>query len=134
MSPLKNDKIVYIEKGKNLKEISFILEKNNILPSSYPFYFYFRILGKDKSIKAGEYLFKKNVSFFEVSKTLNKNNLTYRKITIPECYTIKEVLNLLKNNKYISGDIINDPEEGSIFPDTYYFLRNVNANDLISRF
>ena len=133
MSPLKNDKIVYIEKGKNLKEISFILEKNNILPSSYPFYFYFRILGMDKSIKAGEYLFKKNVSFFEVLKTFNKNNLTYRKITIPECYTIKEVLTLLKNNKYISGDIINAPEEGSIFPDTYYFLRNVNGNDLIKR-
>ena len=79
LSPLKNDKIVYIEKEKNLKEISFILEKNNILPSSYPFYFYFRILERIKSIKAGEYLFKKNVSFFEVSKTLNKNNLNYKK-------------------------------------------------------
>ena len=67
-SSIKDDKIIYIEKGKNLKEISYILENNNIIFSHYPFYFYFRLIGKDKSLHAGEYLFKKNISFYKVIK------------------------------------------------------------------
>ena len=90
-------------------------------------------MGKDKSIYAGEYLFKKNSSFFKVLKDFNKNNLIYRKITIPECYTVNQVLDLIENNQYISGDITINPVEGSIFPDTYYFLRNVNADTLLKR-
>ncbi len=90
-------------------------------------------MGKDKSINAGEYLFKKNSSFFKVLKDFNKNNLIYRKITIPECYTVNQVIDLIENNQYISGDVTINPVEGSIFPDTYYFLRNVNADTLLKR-
>ena len=90
-------------------------------------------MGKDKSINAGEYLFKKNSSFFKVLKDFNKNNLIYRKITIPECYTVNQVQDLIENNQYISGDITINPVEGSIFPETYYFLRNVNADTLLKR-
>ena len=51
-------------------------------------------MGKDKSIKAGEYLFKKNISLFKVIKVFNQNELIYRKITIPECFTLQEVKEL----------------------------------------
>ena len=90
-------------------------------------------MGKDKSIKAGEYSFQKNISLFKVLKKFNNDNLIYRKITIPECYTVQQVIDLLKSNHYIAGDLKHYPAEGSIFPDTYYFLRNVNLDILIKR-
>ena len=76
---------------------------------------------------------KKIALFFKVLKDFNKNNLFYRKITIPECYTVNQVLDLIEKNQYISGGITINPVEGSIFPDTYYFLRNVNADNLLKR-
>ena len=76
---------------------------------------------------------KKIFPFYKVLNNFNANNLIYRKITIPECYTINDIRNLFSNNQYIKGDILSNPMEGSIFPDTYFFLRDVNANKLIKR-
>jgi len=96
-------------------------------------YSYFRLLGDDKNIKAGEYLFEKNISLFNVIKTLKKSEAVYRKITIPECLTTFEVTEILKKNKFISGKIQVMPSEGDLFPETYYFLRNTNINDILLR-
>tara|TARA_B100000029_G_scaffold500601_1_gene572582 strand:+ start:516 stop:1241 length:726 start_codon:yes stop_codon:yes gene_type:complete len=84
-------------------------------------------------MRAGEYLFEKNISFYGVIKNFKKNNLLYRKITIPECHTVFEIVQLLENNPFISGEVLNIPLEGSIYPETYYFLRNESANDIIQR-
>ena len=44
-----------------------------------------------------------------------------------------DIRNLFSKNQYIKGEILSNPLEGSIFPDTYFFLRGVNANKLIKR-
>ena len=74
-----------------------------------------------------ENIYLKNITFYRVLNNFNENNLIYRKITIPECYTINDIRNLFRNNQYITGDFPSNPMEGSIFPDTY-FLRDVNVN------
>ena len=109
------------------------MEENNVIKFWEVFYAYFRLIGDDKRMKAGEYLFKKNTSFYNVLKTLKKNKLSYRKITIPECFTITEIINLIKSNPFISGNIDIIPLEGTLFPDTYYFLRNETAQTIIKR-
>ena len=76
---------------------------------------------------------KKIFPFYKVLNNFNANNLIYRKITIPECYTIHDIRNLFSANKYITGAFPSNPLEGSIFPDTYFFLRDVNASTLIKR-
>ena len=72
------------------------MKKKKVIANQTLLNFYFRVLGNDKSIRAGEYLFKKNISFYEVIKTLGKRNLVYRKITIPECLTVFEIVEILK--------------------------------------
>ena len=132
-SSLNENKIIFLEKGKTLKEISFLLEKNNVISNKEVLNFYFKVLGKDKNIRAGEYKFYKNISLYKVIKTLNKSELIYRKITIPECMTVYEIVEKLKNNKYISGNLSVMPTEGTLYPETYFFLRDENINDLIKR-
>ena len=82
---------------------------------------------------SGEYLFKGKVAPLDVMSSLVKGNFYYRKITIPECFTIKQVAQLLNNNKYLAGNINKIPEEGSIFPDTYYFQRDEKKINIIKR-
>ncbi len=55
------------------------------------------------------------------------------KLTIPECSSIKEALDIVNNNTFLIGNISTVPTEGTIFPDTYFFQRNDNKNIIISR-
>ena len=91
------------------------------------------VTGNDNNIKSGEYLFKGKLAPIDVMNTLVKGNFYYRKITIPECFTVKQVTQLLNDNKYLVGNINKVPEEGSIFPDTYYFQRDEKKIDIIKR-
>ena len=47
--------------------------------------------------------------------------------------TVFEIVEKLKNNKYISGNLLVMPTEGTLYPETYFFLRDENINDLIKR-
>ena len=47
--------------------------------------------------------------------------------------TVFEIVEKLKNNKYISGNLLFMPIEGTLYPETYFFLRDENINDLIKR-
>ena len=80
-----------------------------------------RLSGNDKKIQFGEYSFKESVELLEIVETLINGNYYYRKIIIPECSTVEEVLEIIDSNSYLRGKITELPEEGSIFPDTYFF-------------
>ena len=64
---------------------------------------------------------------------LKKGENYYRKVIIPEGSTSFEVVNILNKNKYISGSLETLPEEGTLFPDTYFFSRNESINLLLIR-
>ena len=97
----------------------------------------FKILSKvfvsDEKIKAGEYFFEKEISYAEIFKKLNKGETIYRKILIPECFSVKQTVNLLLKNQYLSGFIEKLPKEGTLFPDTYFYERGENINKILTR-
>ena len=68
-----------------------------------------------------------------IVKKLISGNYYYRKLTIPECSSIKEALDIVNNNTFLIGNISTAPTEGTIFPDTYFFQRNDDKNLIISR-
>ena len=92
-----------------------------------------RITGNDKKIQHGEYYFDNEVSLLKIINNIVNGNFYYRKIIIPECSTIDEVIKILTNNPYLIGKIEKIPKEGSMFPDTYFFQRNDSRNSLIIR-
>ncbi|HXL02775.1 MAG TPA: endolytic transglycosylase MltG [Candidatus Atribacteria bacterium] len=128
-------KIVVIESGLSGREISCVLEKEGIVPSSL-FRLFLFLSHQDKLI-AGNYFFYPGESVKEVVKKLTQGP-DYEKVTFPEGFTSEEMAKVLEEKGICSAgdylDFINKPElfsaswlegvislEGFLFPDTYYF-------------
>ena len=129
--PLEASKKVFIEKGYVLDDISNTLKSNDIIYSKLIFKILARFFSSDRALKAGEYNFENKVSLMNVFKKLKSGNTMYRKILVLEGTTVKEIVNLLLKNKYLTGQLKNIPEEGSLFPNTYFYERGENINNII---
>ena len=127
---LPQNTTVEIPKFSSLSNIALILEENNVIENRYFFIIYSYMTGKAKLLKAGEYYFSKNISQAAVLNKLYKNEVKLYKLVIPECYSNKQVFELIKKNLYFLG-VLMDYSEGSFFPSTYYFSKDTKANNLL---
>ena len=111
--------------------ISSILEEKSVIENKYYFIIYSYISGKSKSLKAGEYYFNKNISQKNVLDKLYKNDVKLYKLVVPECYSNKQIFEIIKKNLRITGSQISY-SEGALFPSTYFFSKDTNADKLLS--
>ena len=127
------NKVVYIKQGQTVNEIVKTLKNENLIKSYFLFKVLLKLTGNDKKIQYGEYSFQGETSKIDIVKKLISGNYYYRKLTIPECSSSKEILDIVNNNIFLIGNISKLPSEGTIFPDTYFFQRNDDKNIIISR-
>lgn len=114
------------------QQIGVLLKNEKIIGNNIIFNLLVKVSGLNKKIQAGEYSFYGELTVVDVIKILEKSKFYYRKITIPECFTVSKTLELLNSNIFLTGKIKGKPDEGSIFPDTYFFLRNEKRNKLVN--
>ena len=127
------NKVVYIKQGQTVNEIVKTLKNENLIKSYFLFKLLLKLTGNDKKIQYGEYSFQGETSKIDIVEKLISGNYYYRKLTIPECSSSKEILDIVNNNIFLIGNISKVPSEGTIFPDTYFFQRNDDKNIIISR-
>ena len=127
------NKVVYIKQGQTVNEIVEALKNKNLVKNHHLFKLLLKLSGNDKKIQYGEYSFQGETSKIDIVEKLISGNYFYRKLTIPECSSIKEILDIVNNNIFLKGNISKVPSEGTIFPDTYFFQRNDDKNIIISR-
>jgi len=137
-----------IERGASLPEISRTLKDHGIIPSEEIFEWYVRLTGQAATLQAGEYLFKGPVDLFEVSRMLRLGLVHYRKLTVPEGLTLREIARRLDERDFGSEDNFLqamtrvdwitgwDPEasdnlEGYLFPETYFFSRPMSEEEIV---
>ncbi len=82
--------------------------------------------------KAGEYNFPKNITLFEIQKTLQKGLTLTRNFTLVEGITAVELKKQILNNPFLSGDVDN-LKEGIYKPDTYFFKRGYPRKKLLEQ-
>jgi UPF0755 protein len=137
-----------VEKGESLYSV---LEKTNINVDIYK-KIYFKITSKEKlKVEAGVYNIHGRYTFFQLMKKLKKGRDEMVVVTIPEGYTMNKIAEKLEEKGVIKRKdfeealylydssnfyypIYNHKFEGYFFPDTYYFSKNEDAEDIINKF
>ena len=121
-----------IRSDETLNNISHNLYQENIIKNKFLFKFFVRITKSDKKLKAGEYKFYKN-NIFQIIQKLRKGDVYFRKITIPEGLTSREIADIIKNTEgiIIKNKEMQIPNEGYLFPSTYFYTYGTNFNTII---
>jgi UPF0755 protein len=133
----KDGTVVTISKGDSVKVISQKLKQADVIQSQILFTNIIIFFNLDSKIVAGDYVFKKEHTVFEVLQRISNGEygIEVKKITLIEGLTVTEMADLFSKEFYnISKEEFSEkalPYEGYLFPDTYYFLENVTSEEII---
>ncbi len=131
--PLNQDKVVQIVPGADVPEIIAQLAREDVIDNTVLMNIWIIIQGVRTSIKAGEYLFHKNVSMQEVIDILVSGRAVLHSITLPEGLTSEQIVQRLNDNDVLVGEIREVPKEGSLLPETYKFSRGMTRDAVIQQ-
>lgn len=131
--PLQEDTLVFIERGSSSREIARMLEEKDVLSNRLLMIATLRLNPELPLPKAGEYLFPAQISALDVLAMLGEGDVVKRQVTIPEGLTSVEIVNILNETEFLSGEIAEIPEEGSLMPETYAYIRGDTREDMLRR-
>ncbi len=132
--PLDTPQSVVIKQGTSLNQIASQLLSNGVIDSELIFKQGVKAHRAQSTMKAGEYLFKPQMSMYDVMETIRSGKGILHKVTIPEGLTVYQILQRVAANETLEGplpDVI--PSEGSLMPDTYPFQRGTTRTEVIER-
>ena len=140
--------IFNVRPGQTLRTTADNLQQAELIKSSLKFILIARIKGLDKHLKAGEYLLSAAMPPRQILEIMVKGAVNLHKLTVPEGYSIPQIAVLVENAKFGSKvDFIKTAKdtvlagkngiqaatfEGYLFPDTYFFPREVAMEQIIS--
>lgn len=144
---------VEIPYASTAREVANQLEAKGIIRNGTSFMWYLRLTGQVGSLRAGVYQFRPGCTFVEIVKALKKGSPLVYRITIPEGYTTREIIDLLARKRLSNPDrlrqLLADPVflarylqdfgevtsgEGFLFPDTYEFANGASEEEVLSTF
>jgi UPF0755 protein len=136
--PLDVSRTIVIQKGDGRIAIADNLEREGVISNRWGFVAnhllrnYFG-RGKTVELKAGEYEFKKAASMRQVLETIGEGKSILYKVTVPEGLTSQQIVERLKADETLTGDIAAVPAEGTLLPDTYRVSKGMARQELIER-
>jgi len=134
--PLTTSTVVVIPKGEGLSGIAERLERDEVIADRGLFMtsiIYFIYLRGTGTLKAGEYEFRKYASMRQVLDTLVEGKSIDHKITLAEGMTSQQMVDRMRANPDLEGDITEIPAEGTLLPDTYRFQIGDTRQDILER-
>ena len=136
--PLAEARTVVVPKGKGRIQIAEALEEQGVITNRWTFvagHLFQSLFGAKKNVdlKAGEYEVKDHASMREVLETLTEGRSIQYKVAIPEGLTSQQIVERLKAETSLSGNITATPPEGTLLPDTYLISKGMGRQELIER-
>src|SRR3989344_168225 len=129
--------LVTIPEGESLSGIAETLQEGGAIRSPLAFRIVVKVLRDDRTLHAGDYLFKEPVNVFAVARrvALGAFGLEPFRFRIPEGATTKQMADIygsllvrFDKEKFLAKAQI---DEGYFFPDTYFFLPNANETTVM---
>ncbi len=145
-----------IKPGEGVRDIAQNLEKARLIKNDLYFNYYIWKTGSREKLQAGKYELRGSMTIPEIAQTLSIGEVVPNEIrvTFPEGTSAKDMAEILKK-KNLPGEkfldvantgfgvktaydfLKNKPEkaglEGFLFPDTYIFQKDADAESIVSR-
>ncbi len=131
--PLAYPTVFVVPRGEGVSAIARRLEQDGIINDRWTFLIASRYFKVHDKIKAGEYTIKVNASLRDVLDTLVEGKSILYSVAIPEGLTSYQIVERLKADLDLAGDIGEVPPEGTLLPDTYRFAKGTSREELIRR-
>jgi UPF0755 protein len=130
--PLTEDKVLLIEREDDGGPIAGQLERGRVIDSGPLFSAMTLIDGNHGALKRGEYAFKAGINMREVEQELLSGKVLLHSITLPEGLTSEQIVERLRDNDVLVGEVKELPREGSLLPETYKFARGETRQALLT--
>lgn len=146
--------VYYVEEGSSIADVANALSAQNVLTHPTWFKIYAKIMGVERKIKSGTFVFTANNSPADVLNKLVDGDSIKLKVVIPEGLNIYQIAEKLAETfpKYSSDDwlkLMSDTNiiaqlpvkdssiktvEGFLFPNTYFFDPNESPTHVLQTF
>jgi UPF0755 protein len=131
--PIKADTTFVVEKGNNLTSVAQRLEAQGLIDSQLIFQIGGFAIKKQGQLKAGEFKLAANSSMYDVLKQLTEGKPVQHGVTIPEGFTIAQVVDKLNKDDKLAGTLTSIPPEGGILPQTYDYEPGASRQSVLDQ-
>jgi UPF0755 protein len=136
--PLTAAKTVVVRERESSRDIARRLELEGVISSQHVFIAHYvgRSLAnwsgsRPTTLKAGEYMFEPGQSMASVFDTITKGRALLYGVTIPEGLTSHQIVERLRADQSLTGEVTAVPPEGSLMPDTYKVPRGTQRSSVL---
>ncbi len=138
-APIDPPKIIAFEKGQSIQSFASKLKEEKVVSSGNLLISMIVLLGDEKKVKAGSYFFHKSDGVLFIAKRLLVGDFGIApvKITIPEGFNrfqiadrLAELLPNFNVNLFLEKT---ENLEGTLFPETYFFMLDDDPNTVVEK-
>ncbi|MFC1720907.1 endolytic transglycosylase MltG [Patescibacteria group bacterium] len=129
--------LIKIEKGAHLSEIAYTLKQESVIRSETLFKGFMVMLAGQGGALSGDYFFESPQNVLKVARRISQGvyGLTPLRVRFVEGSTISDMSHTL-SEKIPDFDVeeflrIAEAKEGFLFPDTYFFLPNIEPGQVV---
>ena len=131
--PLTAAKIVVIPKGAGLRDVAGTLAGAGVIDNRYAFVLGTYLSGRRHGLRAGEYEFAAGISSEGAADLIDSGKVVRHRLTVPEGLTTAEIVALVDAAPSLEGTIDAEPPEGTLLPDTYFYVLGNTRMELLNR-
>jgi UPF0755 protein len=130
---LRDETVLLIPKGGGVAAIADQLVEQGVIESALVFKLGVKLTGKNQPLQAGEFRFPTAVSPRGAMQVLIEGKSVLHRLTIAEGWTVAEAFQVLADNPLLDGPLPTPPAEGTLLPETYFFVRGDARGVLVER-
>lgn len=128
--PLTAKATVVIPRGAGVADIAAKLRADGAVHLGVLFRLAARVAGP---LRAGEYEIPARATPMDIALMMHEGKAVVRLFTVPEGLTSAEIVDLLKEETVLSGEVEAVPTEGSLLPESYRYSYGDSRASLIAR-
>ena len=131
--PHKDNVMVVIAPGSGHNTLRNVLNRAGVLHQIHHYDVARILAGKSFSPKAGEFLLPARANLNEILSIIHRGDSHQRRLTIVEGLRSADVLKLITAMPNLTGSVKSIPDEGSLWPETYFYVHATPRQALIKR-